>query len=181
MSSNAYHFITHWRVRGTLEDVNVILHDAMAFPHWWPAVYRNMTLLDPGKPDGVGRVIETTMKGWLPFSMRVQFRVTESRNPYGFTLAASGDLVGRGIWTLAQEGDFVAIAYEWSVLAEKPLLRYLSFVLKPMFAANHDWAMARGEESLRLELLRRYSKDEAERAAVPPPPAPTFVRFTPAP
>ena len=30
----------------------------------------------------------------------------------------------------------------------KPLLRYLSFLLKPFFRANHSWAMAKGRESL---------------------------------
>jgi hypothetical protein len=41
------------------------------------------------------------------------------------------------------------------VRADKPILRYGSFILKPIFAANHRWAMARGEESLARELLRR--------------------------
>ena len=47
------------------------------------------------------------------------------------------------------------ITYDWRIRAEKPLLRYLSFLLKPVFSANHRWAMARGEESLKAELARR--------------------------
>ena len=47
------------------------------------------------------------------------------------------------------------IVYDWQLRAEKPLLRDLSFVLRPLFEANHRWAMARGETSLRLELERR--------------------------
>lgn len=43
----------------------------------------------------------------------------------------------------------------WRVSAAKPLLRYLSFLLKPVFAANHRWAMKKGEESLRIEIARR--------------------------
>ena len=46
----------------------------------------------------------------------------------------------------------------------------------PIFGANHRWAMARGQESLRLELERRHAKTEAERRAVPAPPPPTFTR-----
>jgi len=38
------------------------------------------------------------------------------------------------------------------------------------------WAMARGEESRMLEVLRRRAKTEAERVAVPAPPGPTFAR-----
>jgi hypothetical protein len=47
--------------------------------------------------------------------------------------------------------------------------------MKPIFSANHHWAMARGEESLRLELARRHAaSDPTIAAAIPPPPAPTF-------
>lgn len=73
-----------------------------------------------------------------------------------------------------QDGAFVDISYDWRISAEKPLLRRLSFLLKPIFAANHRWAMARGEESLRLELRRRRARTAADRAGVPPPPGPTF-------
>jgi hypothetical protein len=41
------------------------------------------------------------------------------------------------------------------VRVNKPLLRRLSFLLKALFAANHRWAMARGEEAVAVELLRR--------------------------
>ncbi len=63
----------------------------------------------------------------------------------------------------------------WQVRADKPLLRRLSWLLRPVFAANHNWAMARGEESLKLELARRRATSEAECARVPPPPGPVFL------
>ena len=49
------------------------------------------------------------------------------------------------------------VTYDWRIRADNPLLRALSFVLRPLFAWNHRWAMARGEESLRAELVRRRS------------------------
>jgi hypothetical protein len=49
----------------------------------------------------------------------------------------------------------VNITFDWKLVAEKPLLRYLSFLFKPIFSANHRWAMARGEESLKRELARK--------------------------
>jgi hypothetical protein len=70
----------------------------------------------------------------------------------------------------------VAVTYDWKILVEKPILRQLSFVLKPIYAANHRWAMARGEESLKLELARRHAASAAERALVPAPPPPTKVK-----
>jgi hypothetical protein len=52
----------------------------------------------------------------------------------------------------------VDILFDWRLDANKPLIRYLSFLLKPIFAANHRWAMARGEEGLRSELARRQRR-----------------------
>ena len=47
--------------------------------------------------------------------------------------------------------------------------------MKPIFAANHRWAMARGETSLKLELARRHAAaDPTILPAIPPPPGPTF-------
>ena len=164
MSANEYHFLTHWRVRGIVEEVSDVLGNPLDLPRWWPSVYLAVKQIDPGGPDGVGRVVELHTKGWLPYTLRWSFRVTESRRPFGFSLEAWGDFEGRGIWTFAQDGEFVNIAYNWRIRAEKPLLRYLSFVLKPIFSANHRWAMARGEESLRVELGRRAGAGQQSAA-----------------
>ena len=106
-------------------------------------------------PRGVGRRVRLLTKGWLPYTLQWESVVVESRYPHGFTLAASGDFEGRGVWTFEQDGAFVDITYDWRIEPQKPLLRRLSFLLKPLFEANHRWAMAQGEQSLRLELARR--------------------------
>ena len=96
----------------------------------------------------------------------------ESRYPYGFTIVANGDFEGVGVWTFDESGPYVDVAYDWRIRAEKPLLRNLSFLLKPIFEANHRWAMARGEQSLVLELARRRATTDIARAKVPQPPGP---------
>jgi hypothetical protein len=175
MASNDYHFITHWRVEAPIEEVAEILSNGVDLVRWWPSVYLNAEELEPGDAEGVGRVISLYTKGWLPYTLRWQFRVTESRFPHGFTLEAWGDFDGRGIWTLEQDGPWVDVTYDWKIRAEKPLLRYFSFIMKPIFGANHRWAMAQGEASLKLELARRHAATAEERAQVPAPPGPTSV------
>jgi hypothetical protein len=155
MSANDYHFVTHWRVESTVEEVSDVLGNAVDLTRWWPSVYLAVKELEPGDKDGVGRVVELHTKGRLPYTLHWYFRITDSRRPCGFSLEAWGDFEGRGVWTFAQNGNVVEITYDWRIRAEKPLLRYLSFLLKPIFSANHRWAMARGEESLRAELARR--------------------------
>jgi hypothetical protein len=174
VAANDYHFITRWRVQATVEEVATIIGDPLDLPRWWPSVYLKVRELQRGDSSGVGKVIDLFTKGWLPYTLRWQFRIVESRYPYGSTIEASGDFVGRGIWTFEQDGQWVTATYDWRIRADKPLLRSLSELMKPIFAANHRWAMARGEESLRLELARRHARTAEERARVPKPPGPTW-------
>jgi hypothetical protein len=169
---NQYHFITRWRVEGTCGEVADILGEPLALPQWWPSVYLGVDELAPAGPDGLGRRVRVHTKGWLPYTLDWEFVTTASRYPYGFTIDAHGDFVGRGEWTVKQDGPFVNIVYDWRISAEKPLLKTLTPILRPVFGANHRWAMAQGETSLKLELQRRRAMSEAARAAVPPPPGP---------
>jgi len=172
MISNQYHFVSRWMVEGTCGEVADVLGDPLALGRWWPSVYLDVQELRPADARGIGRQVAVHTRGWLPYTLRWQFEVVESNYPHGFTIVASGDFDGRGIWTFRQDGRHVDIAYDWQLRAEKPLLRHLSFLLKPLFEANHRWAMAQGEESLQLELARRRAVSDAARASVPPPPGP---------
>ena len=179
MSANDYHFITRWRVECTPEEISDILGDARGLPRWWPSVYLAVDELEPGDARGLGLVANLYTKGWLPYTLRWKFRVTDSRHPYGFTLRASGDFEGEGVWTFEPDAEFVNITYDWRIRADKPLLKALSFLLKPVFAANHEWAMARGLESLQLEIARRRAATPEEAARIPLPPGPTFPHHRP--
>lgn len=170
MPVNDYRFIDRWRVEGTVEEVADILEDALALPRWWPCVYFEVRELEPGGEHGIGKLISLRAGGWLPYTLRINFRTVESRYPHGFSMEATGDLEGKGIWTFEQDGPFVNVTYDWTIRANKPIVDKLSFLLKPVFRSNHNWTMRRGEESLKLELLRRRAQSEEEAAAVLTPP-----------
>jgi len=170
--SNQYEFLTRWRVEGTCGEVADVLGDPLDLPRWWPSVYLHVEEVRPADANGLGRRVRLHTKGWLPYTLTWEFEIVESRYPYGNTLVASGDFDGRGVWTFEQDGAFVNATYDWRLSAEKPLLRNLSFLLKPVFEANHRWAMAQGERSLVLELARRRATSDAAREGIPPPPGP---------
>lgn len=174
MAFNDYHFVTTWRIRGTIEEVAQIITDGEHLARWWPSVYLDVRELEPGDERGIGKVIDLHTKGWLPYTLRWRLRVAEIHAD-GFTLAASGDFAGHGIWTFQQDGPEAVVAYDWQIRAEKPLLRSLTPILRPIFSANHHWAMQQGRRSLELELARRRATSAAERARIPPPPQPTTL------
>jgi hypothetical protein len=176
MAGNEYHFISDWLVEGTVEEVSAIVMDTVSLPRWWPSVYLDVTMLEPGLKDGTGKVVKLLTRGWLPCSLDWTLRVTESRHPHGLTLEAEGDFNGRGVWNFVQDGTRVLIRYDWKVRADKPLLRTLSFAFKPVFEANHRWAMERGEKSLKLEMARRRACRADQLASIPAPPGP--ARFS---
>lgn len=166
-----YRFFTEWRVAGDVSEVKAILGDAPSLPRWWPSVYLGVVQRQEGGPGGVGRVLDLHTKGWLPYTLRWTLRITEPLTDTGFALEAAGDLEGNGRWTFRQDGPEVVITYDWRIHATKPLLRRLAWLLRPAFSANHEWAMRRGEESLRLELRRRRGSGSSADSVPPPPPA----------
>jgi hypothetical protein len=170
--SNQYEFISRWRVDGTCGEVADILGEPLSFVRWWPSVYLEVEEVRPPDARGLGRRVRFSSKGWLPYTIRWQSEMVESRYPNGFTIVANGEFEGRGVWTFEQDGPSVVVTYDWRLRAEKPLLRNLSFLLKPLFEANHRWAMAQGEDSLKLELLRCRAASDSARASVPLPPGP---------
>lgn len=158
MPTNAYHFVTVWLLDDTTcEEVSDVLSQAEELPRWWPSVYLSVKVTENGDARGIGKRVELHTKGWLPYTLRWSFVITENRKPNGFALEATGDFVGRGIWTLTPYGDGVRVVYDWKISAEKGLLKTFSFLMKPVFSWNHRWAMRQGHESLKRELARRHS------------------------
>jgi hypothetical protein len=166
-----YYLISHWHIPGDLGDVAEILSEPRDLVRWWPEVYLAVNVVDEGNEDGVGKVAEVHSRGLLPYTLRSSFRVVESRWPHGATIEAWGDLVGRGTWSLEQNGEHVNAKYEWRVRADKPLLRLLSPLLKPLFAWNHRWAMAKVEAGLKHELQRRRNARADDNSAASDEPA----------
>lgn len=176
MSASKYQFVTNWQMEARAEEVYNIINNANDFVRWWPAVWLRIETLDPGDENGIGKLTQVLSKGWLPYLLHWQARTEEKIFAKKIALSATGDFEGHGVWTFRENGSYCDIEYVWEIVANKPLLRYASFLLKPLFSANHNWAMARGEESLRLELARRRATTEEELAKIPPPPPPRLSR-----
>ena len=185
LAKNEYHFVNRWRLPGTVDEVAELIQHPEEFRNWWPAAWLDYEFVgdanEPGvSADGspssaccsVGRTFRYRVKGWLPYSLNLTFSVVERQPPHLFVVSSTGDLVGEGRWTLEQQGPKVEVTYEWRVFAERPLVRRLSSILKPVFRSNHFWVMRQGAHSMLLELRRRRATTDEERALVPPPPGP---------
>ena len=95
MTTNDYHFVDRWRVEGDITEVAEILEDALSLPQWWGSVYFEVKEIEPGGEHGIGKLISLRAGGWLPYTLRINFRTVESRYPHGFSMDATGDLEGK--------------------------------------------------------------------------------------
>jgi hypothetical protein len=169
MAANEYHFITNWRVKASCELIDSIVGNSEGLARWWPCVYLDVFEASKSDTNNIGKRVYLYTKGWLPYTLHWHFVVSENRKPYGFTIKAFGDFVGRGIWKFEPDGEFCNITFDWKLEANKPILKKLSWLMKPIFSLNHKWAMQKGLESLHLEVRRRNGE-----ANVPKPPQATF-------
>jgi len=163
--TNRYHFLTRWRVAATPAEVYDILSQPLDYPRWWPSVYLAVREIAPS------RVLLHT-KGWLPYSLTWEAVTTDKGPPNLLAIRALGDFEGRGIWSIVQDGEFADITFDWKLSANKPLLRCLSFALRPAFEANHRWAMEQGLQSLELELARGRAGTVEQMNSIAPAPGP---------
>jgi hypothetical protein len=74
--------------------------------------------------------------------------LVSSDRPNRFEVAVDGDLRGKGVWTLTESAGKTHVRWDWIVFADRPLLRYLTPILRPLFRFNHNWAVGRARENL---------------------------------
>ncbi len=158
MRAVEFHIPTTWRVKGTAAQVYDLLSRPGEFPRWWPEVYLDVEEIKPGDSNGIGRLVALRTKGKLPYELNWQAEMTDADKPHRMSVRARGDLDGHGEWRLRQDGEWVVVTYDWTVLVTKQWMIVLAPLLKPVFAWNHKWAMQRGHEGLVRELARRAGR-----------------------
>jgi uncharacterized protein YndB with AHSA1/START domain len=150
MAANAYHFEDHWYVAFPIEHVWDVLARPEDYPRWWRGVYLSATRLDAD-----GKRVAVVARGLLPYKLRFTIESLSQEKPRLIEFRATGDFVTDvSRWTLAPRSGGTAVTLEWNPRVEKPIVKFLSPVLKPVFRWNHEWTMRRGERQI-AEYLRR--------------------------
>jgi uncharacterized protein YndB with AHSA1/START domain len=157
MAANSYTFLDQWFIPHPIERVWEAIVHAEAYPTWWGEVYRRITPLNERQADQVGARAEVLAHGWLPYQLHFVSEITRVEPPYRLGLSTQGDLTGVCLWTLQSTVKGTAVSFAWNAQADKPLLRFFSPVLKPLFAWNHRWCMVKGEAALKRLLAEQGS------------------------
>ncbi len=165
-----FHFITNWKIDAPVNQVYEIIKDSSKLSEWCPSVYLEVKTLEQGFPNGIGKKVALFTKGYLPYTLRWNFEVTQIIPNKKLALDAYGDLEGKGLWTFTElSNGGCEVNYDWNIEFKKKGLSAFSFILRPIFEFNHRWAMKKAYISLLLEIKRRQGVLNVEA-----PPAPTF-------
>ncbi len=152
--ADEYVFVDEWDVDAPKEAVFDALADARTYPDWWKPVYIKV---EGDSPPEVGAVTKHEFKGQLPYHLNTTSEIVSMNRPDTFEVKVVGDLTGKGVWTLTENADGrIHIHFDWRVIADRPLLRYLTPVLRPVFRWNHNWSVKRA-----IEGLEPYARDSA--------------------
>jgi quercetin dioxygenase-like cupin family protein/uncharacterized protein YndB with AHSA1/START domain len=144
-----YTFVDEWDVNARQEDVYDALADGTSYPRWWKRVY--ISAVEEGD------YTVQHFKGRLPYHLHTRTRTVSAERPHRLHGETDGDLRGTGIWTLSPNADgSTHVRFDWTVHADRPLLRALTPFLRPALRWNHNWAIARA-----IEGLEPYVRDHA--------------------
>jgi len=176
MAGSEYHFLTRWELEASPQEVFDLIADAPSYPRWWPSVFLEARVLEPGDDKGVGRLVEVRTATFLLLSMRWRYRVTAAHAPGRLAVETTGDIRGLGLWTFEGRERNTGVRFNWRGGVMRAPFRQLPTLFGPLARACHRWAMERGFTSLLLEVWRRRTDDQEARDWLPRPPGPAFPR-----
>jgi mannose-6-phosphate isomerase-like protein (cupin superfamily)/uncharacterized protein YndB with AHSA1/START domain len=147
-----YAFVDEWDVPAPAAAAFEALADARTYPDWWRPVYLDV---EADGPPALGTVSYQHFKGRLPYHLRTRSRITRIDPGRVIEAEVDGDLRGHGVWTVTPTGTGSHIRFEWTVYADRRLLRVLTPVMRPALRANHAWAIDRAIDGLEPYLASR--------------------------
>ena len=84
----------------------------------------------------------------LPYVLTTTTRPTRVDRPILVEAKVEGDLRGNAMWSLTSLGGKIHVRFDFRVFADRPFLRYLTPILRPLFRWNHRKAIANAVRNL---------------------------------
>jgi hypothetical protein len=152
MATNYYVFVDKFVAPCDVETAYQYIKQIEDYPRWWGKVYKKIVKLKDAPPDTPGAKHLVTFGGFLPYTLTIESEVTHIERLRRIEFDASGDLEGKGVWQFKPVAGGTEITFDWRVAANKPVIRAFSFLLKPLFKANHAYCVRKANEGIRKDL-----------------------------
>jgi hypothetical protein len=140
-----YRFLDEWHLPTDVERVYDLISRPLEYPRWWGQVF--VAADGDGGEAAPGKKVTVKARGFLPYHLRFSLTCLETDRPYRIHSQLDGDFAGTGTWLLQADEAGTHVQLDWRPSVNKAGVKQLSPVLRPLFRANHNWTMRRGEES----------------------------------
>ena len=124
---------------------------AERWSEWWPGVEK-VEELKEGDDLGVGSIRRYTWKSSLPYRLTFDVETVLVEPPKLLEGRAFGELEGKGVWTLTEDGETTVAKYDWQVNTTKEWMNFFAPLARPIFKWNHDIVMSWGARGLESRL-----------------------------
>jgi hypothetical protein len=148
-----YSFLSHWEIKAPLKEVWDYIDRGKDWHAWWRSVVKTKVLQE-SVDNGPGQIIEYTWKSFLPFKLKINFKITGRELYREIRGESTGDLAGTGVWRFEERNGITYVDYQWEVESTKKLVNFLSHFMKGFFTYNHNVIMRRGEKGLKKAMER---------------------------
>jgi hypothetical protein len=150
MSAHLFRFEESWDIPGAgVEEVYDVLAHGDLLPLWWKGVYLEARKITGDGEPRPGAKLAAKVRGFLPFTLNFVIEATDLEPPRRVAVKTSGDLDGAWSATLSQREGGVHADLVFEVAVERPGMRLMAPLLRPLFALNHYWTTPKGEKGLR--------------------------------
>lgn len=157
MPANSYRFVERWDLPGfTPEQVYDVLVDAKLLPEWWTGVFLEAEGIGENPEPVAGAKAKVVARGFLPYKVRFVIEAIELIPGKLVLVKTSGDFNGQGRATITASDEGTILETEWLAIVNKPIVRFLSPILRPIFALNHYWTTPRGVKGLLRYLAEKH-------------------------
>jgi hypothetical protein len=148
---SAYEFVTIWRISAPVDRVWEEIYHSENWPSWWRGVVE-VSELKKGGDLGVGSVRRYKWKSLLPYTLTFNVETVRVEPMTIIEGVASGELEGRGVWSISEKDDVTVARYDWQVSTSKPWMNAIAPIAKPVFRWNQDVIMGWGADGLSRKL-----------------------------
>jgi hypothetical protein len=146
MTAYKYNFETNWRFEADITQIWDLINQ-FNYGEWWKGLNATRIKKGEGKA-GVGDRFISIFKTKLPYELSFESEIVKIESPSYLEIQVSGELEGRGIWKISQEGPITHVQYIWQVNTNKKWMNTLEPLLRPAFIWNHNQVMNEGAKGI---------------------------------
>lgn len=142
MKAARYHFVSEYTFEGERQAIWRALVDFEHIGQWWEGLERLDIVRPAAGGDGIGLIYRNYVRAPLGYTFDYSCEVVGVEPLRRLDLLASGELVGRGRFLLADNVDgTLSLAFHWMVETPKVWITLLTPIARPIFTRNHDRMM----------------------------------------